>query len=294
MKFYPFVSINDFPLTHQDEAVVRQVDFGGANLWSTPGVRLGRAARVRRDGDWLGDAYYQAKSIEIKGKVWADTVQAAETQIFELKQALQGKVSLQYRSNPNGDAKQLAARLVDELLIDWVSYRDGDATFSYSIQLLASDPRWLGDTVIGETGLASVTGGLTVGATETLGLIPFTIDAHTTSGVIELANDGLVSGDVLITLTGVIENPIIVHRSASGDHVLEYRGVIQPGDQIAIDCGRRTVATADGVSRSQWLIKRGWHGFDPGSNTWSLSGRLPVGAVDSGNMLRVEVRPAWL
>ncbi len=255
--------------------------------WSSPAPRLSSADRVRAHGVWVGDSWLTARTVAIEGYVVGPTRASTEDAINRLEAACAlAPVGLTIVDS-SGDSPALSAsvRRSDQVLISWLSR----TAAKWSIQLLADDPRRLGDELSASTGLPSVSGGLTIGEGETLGTVPFAIESTIVSGSVSIINPGTIAGPVTLRIAGPVNSPAVTHVGASGTQVFAMAMAIGPGEYIDIDMDRRTVLAQGQASRSAWVSQRGWSSLDPGVNRWGFAAAAPGDGV-----LTVTARPAWM
>lgn len=155
---------------------------------------------------------------------------------------------------------------------------------TFSIGLVATDPRKFGTAHTLTTALPSTTGGISVPLS-----VPFTITSTVVTGQVAASNPGNISGPVQVRITGPAPSGgIVTHTSAQGTSVFAVNVPLGSGEWVDVDMENETVLAQGQSSRSQWITSRGFSGFDPGDNTWSFT--APTGTAAT---LSVTPTPAW-
>jgi len=156
---------------------------------------------------------------------------------------------------------------------------------TFSVSLVAADPRKFGPTLAAPTALPSSTGGLTVPFT-----VPFAINATTVSGSVSLTNAGDIAGPVSLRIAGPVVAPIVTHRGPDGvATVFALSLTLAAGEFVVVDMEAETVLAQGQSSRARSISARGWQAFKPGVNTWFFSS----GSYDPGALLTVTATPTW-
>ncbi|GAA2183370.1 hypothetical protein GCM10009785_26670 [Brooklawnia cerclae] len=257
------------------------------NWWDAPAPSYSSGKRPRANGVWAGDAWLAGRTVTVKGSLTAPSHDAAVAALDQLHAASRLTLTPLVMTDA-GRVQTVQVRRSDETLVDWSS----QLSPSYSSQFLAPDPRKLGTALTATTGLPSVTGGLTVGASETLGTLPLIIDAQVVSGFVRLANPGTMSGPVVVRIDGPIEGPIVTHLNSGRQLVFASSLTLGAGEYVVVDMDAHTVLAQgqETASRARWVTGRGWSAFEPGINTWALS----QAGDAAGGLLTVTTQPAWL
>lgn len=249
--------------------------------WGSPAGTLAPVLKPRQSGAWGGWSYLKPRSVVLTG----DAVATDDADGVALADALIGAASLEERvlSVTEGDlTRSVPVRRDGDVLIDW---RPGSTRiFSWSVQLVALDPRKRGSALTGSTSLPSSSGGLTVPVT-----VPFTISATTVTGQVALANPGNTAGPVHLRIDGPVTAPIVTHVSSGRALIFSSSLVLGAGQWIDVDMDRREVLENGQASRNGWVTGRGWSAFDPGDNVWAFA----AGVFDPGSLLTVTATPAW-
>lgn len=246
------------------------------SVFSSPSSSIQVQQKTRSIGGWAGDGYLTSKHIVLGGIVRADTVLACEAAIDRLHAACSlSETTLQVNSASSWHHR---VRREDEVIVEKLS----PSVASWSIQLVATDPRKYGTTLTASTNLPSTSGGLTIPFT-----IPFTIASAVTSGQVSLMNPGNVSGPVRMRIDGPITGPTVTHTGSGLQLAFATSLSLGVGEFITVDMETRQVLAQGQASRNEWVTNRGWSGFEPGANTWAFS------ATTGSGILTVTATPAW-
>ncbi len=156
---------------------------------------------------------------------------------------------------------------------------------SFSVALVAADPRKFGPALTGSTRLPSTSGGFTFPHT-----FPHTINAVTTAGNTSLTNPGNIDGPVLLRLDGPVDYPVVTHTGPDGARTVFGLGMqLQAGEFVTVDMDAQTILAQGQSSRARSITARGWQAFKPGVNTWSLA----AATYNASALLTVTVSPTW-
>jgi hypothetical protein len=143
----------------------------------------------------------------------------------------------------------------------------GTCAFTWSIQVVALDPRKLGTPLTSPpTGLPSSTGGFSFPH-----VFPFAIDSTVVSGQVSLFNPGNETGPVTMRIDGPIVGPVITHVGSGLQLVFSASLTLGAGEFILVDMEAHSVLAQGQANRSNWVTSRGWSGMEPGANTWSFA-----------------------
>ena len=279
-------SINGTPFWGPDKYGV-DWDSPDLNWWDAPAPRFESGTHPRAHGVWAGESWLDSRTLRIKATVAAPSHDVAVEAINRLNAALSlTEVPIIFT---DGDRESMVmARRSDQTLILW----ENALIFTWSAQMLAIDPRKHGQALSATAGLPSVAGGLTVGAGQTLGKVPFSIQSTIVSGFVTLENPGNLPGLVQLRLDGPLSGPVVTHAAGETSEVFAVDVDLSEGEYLIVDMANHN-ALAQGqvaASRSRWITSRGWQAFEPGSNSWSLGHK---GGSATGT-LTVTATPAWL
>lgn len=275
------IIIGDLDLGSTDSYGVRWLT-GTVGGWGSPGSTVEVTQRAFANGGWSSPAYLRPRTITAEGDVFADDAATLSDALDRLHAA----VSLQLTKVvviESGRARLTLAQRQDEVLITWPN--DDGLSAHWSIQMVAPDPRKLGDELQGSTHLPSVSGGFTAPFTA-----PFSSTATIVAGQVSLTNPGNITGPVVLRVNGPVSGPIITHVSSGVQLVFSSSLSLGAGEWLDIDMERKTVLANGTANRAGWITSRGWSAFDPGDNTWAFSAIT----YNSDASLEVIAAPAWL
>lgn len=174
----------------------------------------------------------------------------------------------------------MVQRQDDVLIDDTIAH-----AVTFSMQLVAVDPRKYGDTIVQSTHLPTVSGGLTWPLTW-----PVRWDGVATSGVISIDNPGNIASPVKLRIDGPIDGPRVTHLASGKTLMFSTSLALAAGDWLDVDMARREVLANGQVSRNTWVVDRGFFDLDPGVNEIAFGAS---GAYNPNAQLTVTVTPAW-
>jgi hypothetical protein len=161
-----------------------------------------------------------------------------------------------------------------------------DRISSYSILIVAPDPRKFGDLVTASTLLPFSSGGLVRPSTW-----PRTWTGVSGTGKITINNPGNTQAPVWLRISGPIP---------AGGHSVTHQGkkktltfgtdlALGAGEFLTVDMDRREVLAQGQSPRSGYVISRGWFSLDPGDNEIAFSS---VNYSETAS-LSITTKPAW-
>lgn len=279
----PVVTLGGLLLEGVDLEEVRwKVPGGGlTGWWGSPAPRMESTPRPRAHGVWVGEAFLEARTVGVEVWIVAPDRGRALAAVDRLIAACALTDTL-LTVTDGGLTLSATVRRSDDVLVSWAN----EAAAKVSLQVLARDPRKLGDTLTASTGLPASAGGLIVPFT-----IPFTIDAQVASGQVSLTNPGTIAGPVMLRIDGPVVGPIVTHVNSGRQLVFAASLALGAGEFITVDLDRREVLAQGEASRNAWVTSRGWSAFEPGGNTWAFTS---AGAAEAGALLTVQAQPAWM
>ena len=246
--------------------------------WGSSSGTLTPVQKPRQDGAWGGQSYRKPRSIVLTGSCVAPTAALATDALDRLNDA-DSLDDTTLTISESGISRWATVRQDGEVLPVWM----GATAFSYSIQLVAVDPRKFGTAVSGTTGLPLTSGGLTIPYT-----VPYSINSTVVSGQVSLFNPGNQTGPVSLTINGPITAPIVTHVGSGLALVFASSLSLGASEFLTVDMARREVLAQGQSSRNQWITSRGWSFFEPGWNTWSFAA-----ATYGAGTMTVTGTPAW-
>lgn len=248
--------------------------------WGSPKGTLTVTQKPRAHGGWRSESFLTPRIIVVGGTIQAPSPGALAT----ARHALNAAVSLSdttFSVTEYGETLTATVTRQDEVL-----YGDETETWTtFSIQLVAEDPRRYGPVISQSTFMPSSSGGLTLPLT-----IPFTISGVVTNGTIGIVNPGNVTSGAKMRIDGPVVGPIITDVGSGNQLVLSSSYSLSTGNWLDIDPEARTIRENGQASRIGYLTSRGWPTFDPGNNTYGFNGVV----YNSSGKLTVTVYPSYL
>lgn len=217
-------------------------------------VRAATSPRPGEDGVWIGDGWYGARMLELKGAAFAPSRAAA----FAAKDVLVDRINLLRRSAllkvHEDEVRQALVRRIDRPLVRLV-----ENNVVFSVALLAPDPR---KYAAEESTVVVAAGGDEIAV-----------------------NDGNVATLPTATIVGPVDTPTI----AVADDELTFDVALDVGETLTIDFDLHA-ATVDGVSvRSTLVAGYRWWELVPGESTVSFT--ADSGGADGAEL---RWRSAWI
>jgi len=260
-----------------DFGVTWIMDENGVVGWGAPDGTLSPTQKPRQAGAWAGLSYAQPRPMTMAGVCIAPTAALASLAQDRLIAAC--------------SLDDTTLTVVEGGRSRWCTVRrDGavlpvtinDCAFTWSIQVVAVDPRKLGTPLMGSTALPSSSGGLTIPFT-----VPFAINSTVVSGQVSLFNPGNETGPVTLRIDGPCTGPVITHVGSGLQLIFSASLTLGAGEFLLVDMEAHTAMAQGQSSRANWITSRGWSGFEPGSNTWAFTA-----ASASAALLTVTCPPA--
>jgi hypothetical protein len=180
-----------------------------------------------------------------------------------------------------------------------VVYRNGDvlptgdsgAWATYSVPLIAPDPRRYGAAVALTAHLPSSSGGLSWPISW-----PISWPATVSYGEVSLSGGGTTDSPLLLTISGPttgtspLVNPLVTVTTPDGPvSSLIYTDSIGVGDQLVIDCDAKTVLYNGSGRRNFLQVVGGWPSIPPAGALASFR----AGSYDATSQMTITYRPAW-
>lgn len=272
------VTIGQLPLGGVDADTglrwhIDPIDGWGASKSSRSGTQRSRAG-----GTWSGIGYPSNRAIAVNGRIIGPST-AALSEAFDWLVTNVPLSDTRFSVLEGARERWTLVHRTGEVIPKWVT----DKRLEWSFQVESDDWRKFGTELSGVTLLPSTAGGLTIPFT-----VPLMIDAITVSGQISLTNPGNEVGPVRLRIDGPCTGPVVTHVSSGVQLVFSSSLVLGVGEWIDVDMEAHTVLANGQASRSGWVKRRGWSGFDPGDNTWSFT----AAEHDPASQLTVYATPA--
>src|SRR5690242_2569299 len=168
--------------------------------WGSPAGTLSVMQRQQDHGGWGGGSWLKPRVLVAAGLLEAPDPASARQAVDRLCAAISLDAFTLVVSQPDIE-RQCLVRRDDEVLVTW----ETDSTLSWSVQLIAQDPRRYATTQItASTGLPSSTGGLTWPVTW-----PAVWAATVTSGVLGMDLEGNIASRPRFVIAGPCSDPVI-------------------------------------------------------------------------------------
>lgn len=217
-------------------------------------VRSSTTPRPGEDGVWIGDGWFGARLLVMKGAAFAPTralAYSAKDQLIARINLLRSSAVLQVHED---QIRRALVRRVDRALV-----RIEDNNVSFSVALLAPDPRKY----------AAVASSLVVPAGDS--------DVAT--------NAGIVATKPTATIAGPVDTPTVT----LGDDELTFDVSLEAGETLSLDFDLRTAAV-DGASVRAYLTSGyRWGELAPGETTVGFDA---LSGGDDG--VELAWRSAWI
>jgi hypothetical protein len=161
-----------------------------------------------------------------------------------------------------------------------------DKVASYSVLVVAKDPRKYGDLVTATTLLPSSSGGLVFPAT-----VPVTFTGVSNTGTVRVNNPGNTQAPVWLRVDGPIPAGgwTITHVGKKQSLTFATSLALAAGEFVTVDMERREVLAQGQSARAGYVTSRGWFSLDPGDNDIAFS----AANYSSTASLTVSTKPAW-
>jgi hypothetical protein len=174
---------------------------------------------------------------------------------------------------------------------DILAQDDGGTWATYSVPLLAPDPRRYGPASVFSAVLPASAGGLSWPVSW-----PTSWPATVTYGDITLPGGGTTDAPLTLTIRGPatgaspLVNPLITVTTPDGAQTsLTYTDQIAVGDWLTIDCDARTVLYNGTSGRRNLLQVTDWPAVPPAGALVSFR----AGSYDPSSRVEISYRPAW-
>ena len=287
--------------------VQRQVTLGGLSLaaiddsgvtwmatdltgWrGSPGTTLTVTQRPADHGGWASASpKLVARQMELDVLISARSTAALTAAYEQLLTAIgYGPVTLAVVED--GVSRQATVYRNGEVL----PKADGGTWATYSVPLIAPDPRRFGAQSSVQLMLPSISGGLSWPVSW-----PISWPATVVSGDATLPSSGTIASNPTITLYGPtsgstpLTTPIVTFTGSDGTvSVLTYADTVGVNDYVAIDCRTKSVLYNGQATRRGLLqVAGGWPTIPPGG----ASASFRAATYDTTSRAVVTYRPAWM
>lgn len=248
--------------------------------WGSPASTVQVVQKPRSSGGWAGPGYLPARSVSLTGTVDAPSTSALSDALDRLSAACT-LTDTTLTVNEGGRTRTCTVRRQGEVLVTMTSA----LAATWSVQVVALDPRKYGSAVIQSTALPSVSGGTTWPIT-----YPLTFTGVTNSGTLSIPNAGNITAPVVVRIDGPVTGPIVTHIGSGTSLVFSSSLTLAAGEFLLVDMEKRSVLANGQTSRAGYVTSRGWFGADPGANQYGFNAQT----FNAGALMTVTVPSgAW-
>jgi hypothetical protein len=247
--------------------------------WGTPKPTMAPIQNVRRSGYTIGDSFSEGRVMTLTVTIVSATATQHSLDCDTLIGAFSRAGTNMFVSEA-GRVRWCFVRRSAEI----VPTHYNQVATSYIVQVTSPDWRKFGTQLSGITGMPTSTGGYTYPLK-----YPMEIAAVVSAGQVTLTNPGNETGPVWARIDGPITGPVIEHTSSGAQLIFSTSLALGAGEFLLIDMEKKTVLANGQSSRNTFITSRGWSGFDPGPNTWSLN----AASFNASARLTVSANPSW-
>jgi hypothetical protein len=161
-----------------------------------------------------------------------------------------------------------------------------DTLATYSVLIVAKDPRKYGDLITASTLLPFSSGGLVRPSTW-----PRTWTGVSGTGVLRVNNPGNTYAPVWLRIDGPIPAGgwTVTHVGKKQSLTFATAIALGAGEFVTVDMDRREVLAQGQSPRSGYVTSRGWFSLDPGDNDIAFSAQN----YSATAQLTLTTKPAW-
>ncbi|MDO5866040.1 MULTISPECIES: phage tail family protein [Paenarthrobacter] len=274
------IAIGDLLLNAIDENGSRWIvkRFDG---WGGPGSTAVFTQRARGHGSTASEAFYEHRVMVIEGLILTESPELLSAAL----DLLSASVTLDQFTmivSETGYIRHVLAQRQGEIFVNRFNNRQA----SFSIQVVAKDPRKFGDLITVSTPLPSSSGGRTYPAT-----YPITYTGVSETGVVRLTNTGNTQAPVWLRVDGPIPAGgwTVTHIGKKQALTFATSLALTSGEFVTVDMDRREVLAQGQAARAGYVTSRGWFSLDPGDNDIAFS----AAAYSATAQLTVTTKPSW-
>jgi hypothetical protein len=275
----------DVAAQYDDEGVRWQ--WSGDEPW-TPGPepRSVTGDNSSDHGSWDGTKFYGPRSYELKGKAFAPTHEALHRAKRRLAAAC-GIRPFDLRVLEPGFDRFGSFRRDGRLLWTELTNNPSSHVAQFSVPLWAKDPRAYSTQVrTASTGFPTTTGGLNLPT-----VVPFLLDAVTTTGEMVLLNDGNETAWPVYRIdpgAQPVVDPAIV--DATTGQAMRFAITINPGEWLTIDTHtHRVLGNGDPQANRRVTFHGDWFGLEPGTTPVRFAGASGAGSTLSASWRDTDI-----
>jgi hypothetical protein len=249
--------------------------------WGSTAPTLELSQRARGHGATESESFYTPRMMTIEGLIMAPTNAAR----LDAEDRLNAAVGLDpfpmIVAHPDR-LRNCTVRRKGEVIPTEIT----DVIASYSVLIVAKDPRKYGDLVTASTLLPSSSGGLVRPSTW-----PRTWTGVSNTGTVRVNNPGNTQAPVWLRIDGPVPAGgwTVTHVGKQKSLTFATSLALAVGEFITVDMDRREVLAQGQSARAGYVTSRGWFSLDPGDNDIAFS----AANYSSTAYLTVSTKPAW-
>lgn len=232
--------------------------------WGSPASTVQVTQKPRSFGGWAGVGYLPARTLSLTGTVDAPDTATLSDAVDRLNAAC--SLTDTPLTVIEGDRpRSMYVRRQGEVLVSWTS----STAATWSIQVVALDPRKYGVPITATTTLPSSEDGLSWPVSW-----PIAWTGVTNTGVISIPNLGNATAPVKLRINGPVIGPIVTHLGSQTSLVFSTSLALATGEFLTVDMEKREVLAQGQASRNGYVLSRGWFGADPGANEYAFQAQV--------------------
>jgi hypothetical protein len=260
------------------------INSDGLEGWEgSPSSTLQLAQRARGNGATGSEPFLEPRTIVVSGIVKAATPQG----LSYAQDRLNAACSLSPFTLTVVEQDRVRSAQVQRQDVVMFKARPGDGTAAnFSIQVVAKDPRKVGDLVTASTRLPFSEGGLIRPSTW-----PRTWTGVSGTGKVTINNPGNTQAPAWLRIDGPLPAGgwTVTHQAKQTSLTFATSLALGSGEFVTVDMDRREVLAQGQAPRSGYVTSRGWFSLDPGDNVIAFSATN----YSSTASLTVTTKPAW-
>lgn len=274
------VALGDLLLNSVDADGVAWI-LEGFNWDDSPASTSEVAQRGRGHGGTASEGFLESMVYTLTGKILAPTPELGTAARNRLVSAVTLD-DFQMTVGSGGLVQHSLVRRQDQVLCPRINRTDR----SFSIQVVAKDPRKFGDLASYSTRLPFSEGGLVRPSTW-----PRTWTGTSRTGTITVNNPGNTEAPVWLRIDGPLPagGHSVTHQGRKRTLTFGTTLALAAGEFLTVDMDAREVLAQGQSPRSGYVTSRGWFSLDPGENTISFSSAN----YSETASLTLGTKPAW-
>ena len=240
-----------------------------------PKHRMSSFSKPGRHGVEVSAQFYDDRLVNLTGLIYGETVEEFEAN----RRALIRAVAIK----KDDDGYPLPTRVtfttmagasyyVDVFFDKPIMNMESPIDTTYQVTGVCADPFIFGDTTVTSAQIRPPSGG---GYSVPM-IVPYISDASV-GGSITLTNVGEETAMPVITLTGLLTQPVITNQTTGKRLELNY--TLPAGQTMTIDMSRQLIIRSGASQIGAKTIASDWWGIAPGTNTISV---MSMSSSDSG------------